>query len=135
VAGAVQPPAAGQQPPAQAEAPKLAFTAPAGMLLVTVKKDQTATFDEMATKIRATGKAGSWKFYRASEPTATGDVMYVIVIDPAAPNTEYQFFQVIQNSLSDEEKRNPATQDMYKKWAAAIASMSKLNVTPLSGGL
>ena len=33
--------------------------------------------------------------------------------------------------LPDEQKRDPATQDMYKRYAGAIASMNKLNVTPI----
>jgi hypothetical protein len=132
-----QQPPAGQQPPAAAQpaapaAPKLSFNTPAGMLLVQVKPDQTTTFEEMIGKVKASGQAG-WKVYKAAEPAAGGNVMYVVVIDPATPNTEYQFFEVIQKSLSDEQKRDPATAEMYKKYAAAIAGMNKLNVTPIGG--
>ena len=132
-----QQPPAGQQPPAAAQpaapaAPKLSFTTPAGMLLVQVKPDQTATFEEMIGKVKSGGQNG-WKVYKAAEPAAGGNVMYVVVIDPAAPNTEYQFFEVIQKSLTDEQKRDPATAEMYKKYAAAIAGMNKLNVTPIGG--
>jgi hypothetical protein len=49
-----------QQPPATAPAaqekpaePKLGFTTPAGMLLVQVKPDQVAAFDELSTKLKA----------------------------------------------------------------------------------
>src|SRR5689334_19762513 len=78
-----QPPA-GQQPAAAAQpaapaAPKLSFTTPAGMLLVQVKPDQTATFEEMIGKVKAGGQSG-WKVYKAAEPAQGGNVMYVVVI-------------------------------------------------------
>jgi len=140
-----QPPA-GQQPPAAAaqpaapEAPKLAFTAPAGMLFVQVKPDQTAVFEEMMEKIKTgianstdadlKAQAGTWKYYRGMEPGPQGNITYVVLIDPAKPNTEYQFFQVIQKTLTDEQKHDAATAEMYKKYNAAIAGMSRMNLTP-----
>jgi hypothetical protein len=136
-----QPPA-GQAPAAQAApAPiKIGFTGPAGMLLVQVKSDQTAAFEEMMGKIingvasstddKTKAEAGSWKYYKAAEPAA-GNVMYVVLIDPAHPDTEYQFLEVLNKTLTDDQKRDPATQDMYKKYAAAIANMNKLNLTPM----
>src|SRR5262245_47088532 len=148
-----QPPPAGQQPPAgqppaasqpsAPAAPKVGFTAPAGLLLVQVKADQTATFEEMMGKIKngvgnaadpaVKAQAGSWHYYKASEP-AGANVMYIVVIEPAKADTEYQFLEVLNKTLTDDQKRDPATQEMYKKYAGAIASMNKLNITP-GGGL
>src|SRR6266550_8533397 len=66
-------PAAGQPPATTAApaAPKLSFTAPGGLLLVQVKPDQTAAFEEMFAKLKAgleksatpelKSMAGSWK--------------------------------------------------------------------------
>jgi hypothetical protein len=147
-ASTTQQPPAGQPPaaaaPAAPAAPKLSFKTPAGLLLVQVKADQTAVFEEMMAKIKSgvanatdpalKAQAGAWKYYRASEPAAGGNVMYVVLIDPAAPNTEYQFLEVLNKTLTEEERRNPATQDMYKKYAGSIAAMNLLNVTP-GGGL
>ena len=49
-----QPPAAAQPAPADKPAePKLGFTTPAGLLLVQVKPDQTAAFEELAAKLQA----------------------------------------------------------------------------------
>jgi hypothetical protein len=145
-----QPPA-GQQPPAAAQpatpaapaAPKVGFKGTAGVLLVQVKPDQTATFEEMMGKIKngvgnstdaaVKAQAGSWKYYKAAEP-ANGNVLYLVMIEPATPGTEYQFLEVLNKTLTDEQKRDPATQEMYKKYAAAIATMSMLNLTP-EGGL
>jgi hypothetical protein len=140
-----QPPA-GQAPgaqPATPGPPKLSFPTPAGILLVQVKPDQAAAFEEMIGKLRAglaksdkpelKQQANSWKVYRANEPMA-GNTLFVVVIDPAMPNTEYQFLQVLNNTLTPEEQRSPETQEMYKRYAAAIANMNRLNVTPVGGG-
>ena len=77
-----------QQPPAtaapaaaaQPTAPKMTFTGPAGLLLVPIKPDQTAAFEEMAAKLKSSLSASTdeslktagaaFKFYKASEPMA-----------------------------------------------------------------
>ena len=155
-----QPPAGQQPAAAQPAAPqpiKVGFTAPAGMLLVQVgcppakageapanppckTEDQARTFEEMMSKIingvgnssddKTKAQAGTWHYYKASEP-AGSNVMYVVVIDPAHPDTEYQFLEVLNKTLTDEQKRDPGTQAMYQKYAAAIQMMNKLNLTPV----
>ena len=142
---ATQQPPAGAQPaaPAAPAAPKVGFKTNAGVLLVQVKPDQTATFEEMMGKIKngvgsssdptVKAQAGSWKWYKASEP-ANGNVLYLVMIEPATPGTEYQFLEVLNKTLTDDQKRDPTTQDMYKKYAGAIATMSMLNLTPEGGG-
>ena len=137
------PPAAAQ-PPAE---PKLSFTAPSGILLIQIKADQTAVFEEMLGKLRA-GVAKSedaalkqqlstWKVYKASEPMgAEKNALYVVLADPTAgPKAEYEFFQILQKVMTPEELRAPETQDMFKKFSAAFAApYNKLNLTPLGGG-
>src|SRR5262249_16261590 len=102
-----QPPA-GQQPPAAAQPPaqpdkpggrKVGCKTRVGLLLVQIKPDQTAVFEEMMGKIKSgvanatdpavKAQAGSWKYFRASEPGAQGSVMYIVLIDPAVAGTEY----------------------------------------------
>jgi len=145
-----QPPAgqtpATQQPqtPAAPAAPKISFKTPAGMLLVQIHAGQESTFEEMMGKIKSglaasdkpelKSQAASWHYYKAAEPAAGGNTMYVVMIDPAQPNTEYQFFEVLNKTLTEAQQRDPATADMYKKYNAAIASMNLLNLTPMSGG-
>jgi hypothetical protein len=129
--------------PAAPGAPKLPFTTPAGLLLVQVKPDQTAAFEEMFAKIKAglakatdpelSGQAHSWKIYKTAEGMQ-GNALYVILIDPAKPGTEYSFLEVLHKTLTPEEQRDPATQEMYKKYAAAVAGLNKLNITPVGGG-
>lgn len=142
-----QQPPAGQTPtaqpatPSQPAAPKVAFKANAGILLIQVKPDQTAAFEEMMTKLK-TGLAStqdptlkqqaSLKVYKSAEAGAGGNALYVLVADPALPNTEYSFLDVINKTLTPEQQRDPATRELYTKWAASVASMNILNLTPLA---
>ena len=141
-----QPPPAdpAQQPPEQAQppaAPKLSFTTPAGLLLLQIKPDQTAAFEEMVGKMKsglattadATLKqqASGLKFYKASDPMQ-GTTLYVVMIDPAVPNAEYEFFGILTKVMTPEQLRAPETQDMFKKYQAAFAAgYNKVNLTPV----
>src|SRR5918999_725521 len=141
-----RPPPAGQTPtgqpatPAQPAAPKLAFKGNAGLLLIQVKPDQTTAFEEMITKLK-TGLAStqdptlkqqaSLKVYKSAEAGAGGNALYVLIADPALPNTEYSFLDVINKTLTPEQQRDPATRELYTKWAASLAGMNILNLTPV----
>jgi hypothetical protein len=143
-----QPPT--QQPPAQTapatpEQPRLTFTGPAGLLLVPVKPDQTAAFDEMATKLKASLSASTdeklkaagaaFKFYKAAEPMA-GNALYVVLVDPAVANTEYDFFMLFNKTLTPEQQRDPANVEAFKRWTGAFAAgPNRLNLTPVAGGM
>jgi hypothetical protein len=147
-----QQPPAGQTPtgqtptgqpatPAQPAAPKLAFKSTAGILLIQVKPDQTAAFEEMIAKLK-TGLASSQdptlkqqaslKVYKSAEAGAGGNALYVLVADPALPNTEYSFLDVINKTLTPEQQRDPATRELYTKWAGSLAGMNILNLTPIA---
>ena len=135
------PPA--QQPaapaaPAQPAAPKLTFKTEVGMMMVLVKADQTAVFEEMIAKVRSTAgasadpalkAAGSLKAFKAADPGPNGAIYYFLLYEPATPGTEYQWFEVIQRSLPEAQQRDPATIEMYKKFAAAVASSGVFNLT------
>jgi hypothetical protein len=138
-----QPPAG--TPPAAAApvapaAPKLTFTTPGGLLLVQVKPDQTAAFEEMFAKLKAnlaksqtpelSGMANSWKVYKTAEGMQ-GNALYVVLVDPAVPGTEYSFLDVLNKTMTPDEQRSPETQEMYKRFAATIAGLNKLNITPV----
>ena len=102
---AAQQPPAGQPPatpaaPAAPAAPKLTFTTPGGLLLVQVKPDQTATFEEMFAKLKAnlarsqtpelSAMANSWKIYKTAEGMQ-GNALYVVLVDPAVTGNRIQF--------------------------------------------
>ena len=149
----VQQPPATQQPPAQTApaapaqptAPKVTFTGPAGMLLVPIKPDQTAAFEEMAAKLKSSLAASTdeklktaataFKFYKAAEPMGA-NALYVVLIDPTVANNEYDFFTLINQSLTPEQQRDPANVEAFKRWVNAFAAgPNRLNLTPLGGGM
>jgi hypothetical protein len=134
-----------QAAPAQPEQPKLTFTGQAGLLLVPIKPDQTAAFEEMAQKLKSSlaastdpqlqeaGKA--FKFYKAAEPMGS-NALYVVLIDPTVANNEYDFFMLINKTLTPEEQRDPANVEAFKRWAGAFAAgPNRLNLTPVAGGM
>jgi hypothetical protein len=138
----------GQAPgaPAQPAAPKVTFKSNVGMMLVQVKPDQTAAFEEMIAKLRS-GTASATdpgvksqstvRVYKSQEPGAGGNAFYVMLYEPATPGTEYSFLEVINDTLTPEQQRDPATRDMYLKWAGSIATMNLLNLQPVgtAGGV
>ena len=136
---AQDPPPAAAQPPA---APKLAFTTDAGLLLVQIKGDQTAVFEDLVARLKAgAAKAedatvkqqlANLKVYKTSEGAAGGNALYVILIDPAAKNSEYELFALLQKIMTPDELRAPETRDFFAKAVAAFAAgLNKLSLTPV----
>jgi hypothetical protein len=139
------PPPAGQaaaQPAAPAE-PKIPFTTPAGILLVQIKPDKTAVFEEMAGKLKAgfaktqdeaiKKQAAGFKVYKSTEPFGA-NALYVVFIDPAVAASDYDLFQMLAKTMTPEEMRAPETQEMWKKYVEAFAGgLSKLSLTQLGG--
>ena len=133
-----QEPAA--KPPAQPAAAKVALTSPAGALLVPIKPDQTAVFEEYATKLKAglaattdatlKQQAAGMKIYKAAELFGP-NALFVITIDPAVPNAEYDLFALLQKTMTEEQQRAPETQEMWKRFAGMFAAPpSRLSLTP-----
>jgi hypothetical protein len=146
---AQQPPATTQPPataqPATPAAPKVSFATPAGLLLVQVKPDQTAVFEEMVGKIRAglaktedatlKQQAGGYKVYKTTEPF-NGNTLYVILAEPTVPASEYEPFSMLQKTMTPDELRAPETAEMWKRYQAAFAAgLGKLSLTPVGGGI
>lgn len=141
-----QPPAgqAAAQPAEPAKtAPKVAFTTPAGILLVQIKPDKTAVFEEMASKLKAgfaktqdatiQKQAQGFKVYKSSEPFGP-NALYVVLIDPAVADSEYELFQMLSKTMTPDELRAPETAEMWKRYADAFAAgLSKLSLTQLGG--
>ncbi|MEO8078712.1 MAG: hypothetical protein ABI818_20475 [Acidobacteriota bacterium] len=144
---AQQPPAttapATAAPAAPAEPPKVGFTTPAGILLVQIKPDQTAVFEEMIGKLKAglaktedaalKQQASGFKVFKAAEPFGA-NALYVVMMEPASANAEYELFAMMQKTMTDDEKRAPETAAMWKRYTDAFAAgLSKLSLTPIGG--
>lgn len=137
-----QPPAA--QTPAQPAAPappKLVLTSSAGALLVPIKPDQTAVFDEFAKKLLAglaksqdpilKQQASGFKIYKSAEPIGA-NALYVVMIEPVVPNSEYDLFGMLLKTMTPEEQRAPEAAEMWKRFTAMFgAGPSRLSLTPI----
>lgn len=139
---------AGQAPAAQAPAdpakpatPKLVLTSSSGVLLVPIKPDQTAVFEEFAKRLKAglaktedatlKQQAAGLKIFKSAEPIGP-NALFVIVIDPVVPNAEYDVFAMLQKTMTPEELRAPETAEMWKRFTAAFAAgPSRLSLTPV----
>lgn len=135
-----QDPAAAPAQPAPPP-PKVPFTTPAGMLLVQIKPDQTAVFEEMVGRINeglaktedATLKQQSAgiKIYKSSEPFA-GNTLYVVFAEPTVPDSDYDLFILFHKTLTDDEKRSPEFNQMWERYVGAFAApMNRMNLSPL----
>lgn len=133
-----QQPAAAAQAPA---APKVPFATPAGILLVQIKPDKTADFEEMVGKLRAgfaktqdetlKKQAAGFKVYKSAEPFGP-NALYVVQLEPTVPNSEYELFNMLLRTMTPEEQRAEGVADMWKRYADAFAAgLSKLSLTPL----
>ena len=143
---AQQPPAqqpAAQQPaaPAQPTAPKVAFTTPAGVLLVQIKPDKTADFEELVTKLKAgiakttdetlKKQGAGLKVFKASEPF-NNNTLYLVMFDPAVSGSEYELFAMLSKTMTPEELRAPEATAMWKRFSDAFgAGLGKLSLTPV----
>jgi hypothetical protein len=138
-AGQAAAPAPAQ--PAQPTAPKVGFTTPAGVLLVQIKPDQTAAFEELVTKLKAglakttdetLKKEGQGlRVFKAAEPF-NNNTLYLVMMDPVVPGGEYEMFSMLSKTMTAEELRAPETAEMWKKFQAAFAAgLGKLSLTPV----
>ena len=137
-----QPPAAAAQPEAP-KPPTVAFTTPQGLLLVQIKPDKTAVFEEMVTKLKAglaksqdaalKSQAAGIKFYKSTEPFGA-NALYVVLIEPAVAATEYDLFQMLAKTMTPDEQRAPETAEMWKRYADAFPTgLNKLGLTLMGG--
>jgi hypothetical protein len=135
------PPAGQATTPAQPSAPKLGFTSPSAVLLVPIKPDQTAAFEEFAKKLKAglakttdptlQQQAAGLKIYKSAEPFGQ-NALYVIILDPVVPNSEYELFAMLQKTMTPEEQRAEGVAEMWKRFQGAFASgPSRLSLTPI----
>jgi pyruvate/2-oxoglutarate dehydrogenase complex dihydrolipoamide acyltransferase (E2) component len=126
-----------QQAPAPAAPAARVFASDAGLVLNFVKADKTADFEMIVAKLREAlaksdkperrQQAASWKVFKALEPAANGNALYVFVIDPAVKGADYTVSTVLAEAFPDQ------VQDLYKRYADAYASgQNFVNLTLMS---
>jgi hypothetical protein len=124
-----QPAAAGQQAAPAPEKKAIAFQNDVGIVLVYVKADKTADFEDLVTKLKdgfaktdvaeLKQEAASLRFLKAPNgPAPAGNVLYVMLADPAVKNVEYWFLSNLYKFYPND------TQAMFQKWTDAKGTVS-----------
>lgn len=114
------------------------FTAGAGVILHFVRPGGESAFEEtlaLAAEALAAGdseesrrQAEGWSTWRAEEPLAGGDVLYVSWIDPVAPGADYWIPGILGEAFPAE------AQELYETWTGAFADgQILLNLRPVAG--
>jgi hypothetical protein len=138
---AQQPATPAQQPAAQpaAAAPaESTFSGGVGVLLVQVKTDQTAAYENLISRLKESlsknekperkAMAAGWKVYKSADGMA-GNTLYVHIVDPVAPGQNYlETYKLINETFPQE------VQDLYAKTKDAFVpnGLGRLNLTLVS---
>ncbi|MEZ5284428.1 MAG: hypothetical protein R2712_06395 [Vicinamibacterales bacterium] len=139
---ALQAPTPGGAPSQPAPAPSAdpaaaVFATDVGLLLVTVKPDRTADYEAAVQALQAALAAATapervrvaqgWRVYRAAEPDAKGNVLYVHALVPAVPGVDYRPSQWLDDLLTD------APTELLAKYRDALAGPpSRLSLTEVA---
>jgi hypothetical protein len=119
------------QQAAPAEKKAVAFTNDVGIVLIYVKEDKTADFEELLGKLKEglaktevadlKQSAAGLKFLKAPKgPAPAGNVLYIMVADPVVKNAEYWILSNLYKLYPD-----PAVQKaLFDKWTAAKGTVS-----------
>jgi hypothetical protein len=141
-----QPPPPAAPPAAVPAAPPTAttsraFTTPAGMILNAVRPERVADFEKVIGYLHAAlessnnptvrEQAKGWRVLKASETGPNGAVVYVFLLDPAVPGTEYGLGRILAEAYQDQAK----LQEIWKLYTDSLASGgSLLSLTPVNIG-
>jgi hypothetical protein len=70
--------------------------------------------------------------YKASEPMGA-NALYIVMLDPALPNAEYDLLALLAKTMTEEELRAPEAEAMWKRYIDAFAAgFNKLSLTPVA---
>jgi hypothetical protein len=125
------PPAPQPQEPAGAS--PLAFTGEGGLMFNVIKQGHTADFEAVMERLGEAlrqseepvrqRQAAGWKVFRSMEPGPEGNVLYIYVVDPAVPETEYDVMKILSEALPHEEVLK-----LYEQYREAFASLNRVNL-------
>ena len=120
-----QPPAqrAGQ---AQQRSQTRTFNNDGGVILNFIKPDKTADFENIIAKLKEAllksdkrerkQQAQSWKIFKASEPAAGGNILYVFVMYPSVKNADYSVANLLTEAFPFYD-----VNELLKQYAGAYA--------------
>jgi 23S rRNA G2069 N7-methylase RlmK/C1962 C5-methylase RlmI len=112
------------------------FNGGAGLILYTVKAASTADFDMVLNKTKEAlmksekperkQQAASWRVYKSDTPGANGNVTYVMIIDPAIKDADYNIVNILNEAFPAE------IQALFKSYTESFASgLIPINLVPV----
>jgi hypothetical protein len=102
------------------------FSGGAGLILYTIKPGSTADFETVLNKTKEAltksekperkQQAASWRVYKSDQAAANGNVTYVMIIDPALKDADYNIVNILNEAFPAE------IQALFKQYTEAFAS-------------
>jgi len=122
---------------AEAQTPNArVFNGGAGLILYTIKPASTADFEMVLNKTKEAlaksekpdrkQQAASWKVYKSDQAAANGNVTYVMIIDPALKEADYNIVNILNEAFPAE------IQALFKAYTESFASgLIPINLVPV----
>ena len=112
------------------------FSGGAGLILYTIKPGSTTDFEMVLNKTKEAltksekpdrkQQAASWRVYKSDQPGANGNVTYVMIIDPALKDADYNIVNILNEAFPAE------IQALFKAYTEAFASgLIPINLVPV----
>ena len=127
--------------PSYAQAPAAApntrtFNGGAGVIIYTIKPGSTADFEAVLNKTKEAlmksekperkQQAASWRVYKSDAAGANGNVTYVMLIDPAVKEADYNIVNILNEAFPAE------IQALFKTYTDSFASgLIPINLVPV----
>jgi hypothetical protein len=118
--------AAAPQAPATATPNARVFNGGAGLILYTIKAASTADFEMVLNKTKEAltksekperkQQAATWRVYKSDTPGPGGNVTYVMIIDPAIKDADYNVINILNEAFPAE------IQALYKSYTESFVS-------------
>jgi hypothetical protein len=125
----------------QQGAPGLTFEGDAGIILMQIKPDKVADFEQTMAKLHEAfaktdkperkQQAQGWKIYRSSDPGPGGNVLYVAIIEPALRGADYTVAKILYEVFPTEVQE---IFPLYRDSFAAGLNRLNLNLVQDFGG-
>ena len=112
------------------------FNGGAGLILYTIKPGSTADFEMVLNKTKEAltksdkpdrkQQAATWRVYKSDQAGANGNVTYVMIIDPALKEADYNIVNILNEAFPAE------IQALFKSYTESFASgLIPINLVPV----
>lgn len=111
----------------------LTFDGEAAVLLIAIKPDKTADFEQIMMKVREVltksenaerrNQAAGWKVIKTGTVMPDGNVVYIHVIDPVVRGADYTIMEILYEGFPDDAERRA----LYDQYSGAFGANLGVN--------